>query len=60
MKFDMDIIPLKATVNSTFQFPTIGNTDMANTRICKVGATLPPLKTQGHTIMYGNKSSKNT
>jgi hypothetical protein len=40
MKFGMNIMQLKATKNSNFEFPTIGNTNMADERTCEVGSTL--------------------
>jgi hypothetical protein len=34
---------MQTTLKSYFQFPTIGNTNMADARTCEVGATLAPL-----------------
>jgi hypothetical protein len=34
---------LKATTESYFEFPAVSNTNMADERICDVGATLAPL-----------------
>jgi hypothetical protein len=54
MKFGMDVMPLKATLNSNFLFPAIGNTNMEDERTCDARSTLAPLL-QGHIIMYGNR-----
>jgi hypothetical protein len=39
MKFGMDIRQL----GTTFEIPTIGNTNMADEKTCEVGSTLVPL-----------------
>jgi hypothetical protein len=53
MKFGIDM-SLEATQNSYFSFPTTGNTNMADPRICEVEATL----IQDPETMY-NRASKN-
>lgn len=43
IKFGMDIIPLQATLNHTFQFPTVNNTNMEDEWTCKVAVKTAPL-----------------
>jgi hypothetical protein len=43
MKFGMGVVPLESALKSYFQFPTIGNTNMADEQTCEVGSTLAPL-----------------
>jgi hypothetical protein len=41
---DLDeIMPLGTTLKSYFQFPTIGDTNMADEQTCEMGSTLAPL-----------------
>jgi hypothetical protein len=45
MKFGM---PLDFPYNRTFQFPKIGNTNMADEQTCEVESTLAPLAIGSH------------
>jgi hypothetical protein len=40
MEFGMDVTPVGSTKNSTFQFSTIGNRNMAEERTYEVASTL--------------------
>jgi hypothetical protein len=49
MKFGVDRMPLRTTLKSYFQFPMIGNTNMADKQTCEVRLTLAALAL-GHLV----------
>jgi hypothetical protein len=55
----MDVMPLEATLNSYFLISYNRVIPAWQMHELEVGATLAPLN-MGHTIKYGNRSSKNT